>query len=91
MTQTGVVAGSGRLTDWISLGVLASSVPRDAVDEAIEVTGARGINGELRARAERAERDLDAARAEPARARQGTGAGETPDAASRHRPGQATE
>ncbi len=53
--------------------------------------GARGINGELRARAERAERDLDAARAELARARQGTGAGETPDAASRHRPGQATE
>jgi len=30
---------------------------------------------ELRARAERAERDLDAARAELARARQGTGAG----------------
>ena len=29
----------GRLTDWISLGVLASFVPRDAVDEAIEVTG----------------------------------------------------
>jgi len=38
MTQTGLVAG-GRLTDWISLGVLASWVPRDAVDEAIEVTG----------------------------------------------------
>jgi Insertion element 4 transposase N-terminal len=38
MTQTGVVAG-GRLTDWISLGVLASAVPRDAVDDAIEVTG----------------------------------------------------
>ena len=33
-----MVAG-GRLTDWISLGVLASAVPRDAVDEAIEVTG----------------------------------------------------
>ena len=27
------------MTDWISLGVLASSVPRDAVDEAIAVTG----------------------------------------------------
>ncbi len=49
MTQTGVVAGSGRLTDWISLGVLASSVPRDAVDEAIEVTGkgARRSGGKL--------------------------------------------
>jgi hypothetical protein len=33
-----MVAG-GRLTDWISLGVLASAVPRDAVDDAIEVTG----------------------------------------------------
>jgi len=38
MTQTGVVAG-GRLTDWISLGVLASAVPRDAVDDAVEATG----------------------------------------------------
>ena len=34
MTQTGSVAG-GRLSDWISLGVLASWVPRDAVDEAV--------------------------------------------------------
>jgi Insertion element 4 transposase N-terminal len=33
-----MVAGS-RLTDWISLGVLTSGVPRDAVDEAIEATG----------------------------------------------------
>jgi hypothetical protein len=33
MTQTGSVA-EGRLSDWISLGVLASWVPRDAVDEA---------------------------------------------------------
>jgi len=33
-----MVAG-GRLTDWISLGVLASAVPRDAVDEAVEATG----------------------------------------------------
>jgi len=38
MTQTEVVAG-GRLTDWISLGVLASWVPADAVDDAVEVTG----------------------------------------------------
>jgi hypothetical protein len=38
MAQTGVVAG-GRLTDWISLGVLASWVPADAVDEAVEATG----------------------------------------------------
>src|SRR5260370_30762252 len=38
MTQTGSVA-EGRLSDWISLGVLASWVPRDAVDEAVETTG----------------------------------------------------
>jgi Insertion element 4 transposase N-terminal len=38
MAQTGGVAGT-RLSDWISLGVLASWVPRDAVDEAVEVTG----------------------------------------------------
>jgi hypothetical protein len=38
MTQTGSVAGD-RLSDWISLGVLASWVPRDAVDEAVRVTG----------------------------------------------------
>src|ERR1700683_4440568 len=37
MTQTGGVAG--RLSDWISLGVLASWVPRDAVDEAVEAAG----------------------------------------------------
>ena len=36
------MAGSGALTDWISLGVLASSVPRDVVDEAIAETG-RGV------------------------------------------------
>src|SRR5438128_4876078 len=48
MTQTGVVAG-GRLTDWISLGVLASWVPRDAVDDAIGETGkgARRAGGKL--------------------------------------------
>jgi hypothetical protein len=48
MTQTGMVAG-GRLTDWISLGVLASAVPRDAVDDAIEVMGktAKRAGGKL--------------------------------------------
>jgi len=45
MAETGVVAGSGALTDWISLGVLASAVPRDAVDDAIAETG----RGALRA------------------------------------------
>jgi hypothetical protein len=47
MEQTGVVAGA--LTDWISLGVLASSVPRDVVDDAIAVTGrgARRAGGKL--------------------------------------------
>ena len=44
MTQTG-----GVLTDWVSLGVLASAVPRDAVDEAVAVTGkgARRAGGKL--------------------------------------------
>ena len=39
----------GVLTDWISLGVLASAVPRDAVDEAVAVTGkvARRAGGKL--------------------------------------------
>ena len=48
MAQTGVVAG-GRLTDWISLGVLASAVPRDAVDDAVEAAGkgARRAGGKL--------------------------------------------
>ena len=49
MEQSGVVAGGGTLTDWISLGVLASSVPRDVVDDAIAVTGrgARRAGGKL--------------------------------------------
>jgi hypothetical protein len=38
VADTGVVTG-GRLTDWICLGVLASWVSRDVVDEAIEATG----------------------------------------------------
>ncbi|WP_432840707.1 IS4 family transposase [Dactylosporangium sp. CA-092794] len=39
----------GLLTDWISLGVLASSVPRDVVDEVVAVTGraARRSGGKL--------------------------------------------
>ena len=49
MAETGVVAGSGALTDWISLGVLAWWVPRDAVDDAIAETGkgARRAGGKL--------------------------------------------
>jgi hypothetical protein len=49
MTHNGVVVAGGRLTDWISLGVLASSVPRDAVDEAVMAAGraARRSDGKL--------------------------------------------
>ena len=49
MTHNCVVAGGGRLTDWISLGVLASAVPRDAVDEAVTAAGrgARRSDGKL--------------------------------------------
>jgi hypothetical protein len=49
MTHNGVVAAEGRLTDWVSLGVLASSVPRDAVDEAVAAAGkgARRSDGKL--------------------------------------------
>ncbi|MFC6080303.1 transposase domain-containing protein, partial [Sphaerisporangium aureirubrum] len=48
MTHGGVVAG-GRLTDWVSLGVLTASVPRDVVDEAVAVAGrqARRAGGKL--------------------------------------------
>src|SRR3984957_5315990 len=48
MTQTGVVAG-GVLADSVSLGVLASSVPRDVVDDAIAEAGkgARRARGKL--------------------------------------------
>jgi hypothetical protein len=38
VADNGVVAG-GRLTDQITLGVLASSVPRDAVDDAVAAAG----------------------------------------------------
>ena len=49
MAQNGVVAGGGRLTDQISIGVLASSVPRDAVDDAVAASGrqARRSDGKL--------------------------------------------
>ncbi len=49
MAHNGVVAAGGRLTDWISLGVLASSVPRDAVDDAVAAAGkgARRSDGKL--------------------------------------------
>src|SRR6185437_11356586 len=48
MAQTGVVGGGG-LADWVSLGVLASWVPRDAVEDAVEETGrgARRAGGKL--------------------------------------------
>jgi len=44
-----VAGGSSVLADWISLGVLASSVPRDVVDEAVAATGkgARRAGGKL--------------------------------------------
>ena len=49
MTHNGVVAAGGRLTDWISLGVLASAVPRDAVDAAVAASGkgAKRSDGKL--------------------------------------------
>jgi hypothetical protein len=48
MAGNGVVA-AGRLTDWVSLGVLASFVPRDAVDDAVAAAGkqARRSDGKL--------------------------------------------
>jgi hypothetical protein len=48
MAQTGVVRGGG-LADRVSVGVLASWVPRDAVDDAVEETGkgARRAGGKL--------------------------------------------
>jgi Insertion element 4 transposase N-terminal len=49
MAHNGVVAGGGRLTDQISIGVLAASVPGDAVDEAVAAAGrqARRSDGKL--------------------------------------------
>src|SRR5258708_30968118 len=48
MGANGVVEG-GRLTDQITLGVLAASVPRDAVDDAVAAAGkqARRRDGKL--------------------------------------------
>jgi hypothetical protein len=48
MADNGVVAG-GRLADWVSLGVLAAFVPRDAVDDAVAAAGkqARRSDGKL--------------------------------------------
>jgi hypothetical protein len=49
MADIGVVAAGGRLTDWVSLGVLAAFVPRDAVDDAVAAAGkqARRSDGKL--------------------------------------------
>jgi Insertion element 4 transposase N-terminal len=49
VTHNGVVTAGGRLTDRISLGVLVSSVPRDAVDDAIAAAGkgAKRSDGKL--------------------------------------------
>jgi Insertion element 4 transposase N-terminal len=49
MTENGVVRAEGRLTDWVSLGVLASFVPRNAVDDAVAAAGkqARRPDGNL--------------------------------------------
>jgi hypothetical protein len=44
-----VAGGGGRLTDWVSLGVLASWVPADAIDDAVAAAGkgARRRGGKL--------------------------------------------
>jgi hypothetical protein len=49
MADNGVVSAGGRLTDWVSLGVLAAFVPRDAVDDAVAAAGkqARRPDGKL--------------------------------------------
>ena len=49
MADNGVVMAGGRLTDQISLGVLAASVRRDAVDDAVAAAGkqARRRDGKL--------------------------------------------
>jgi len=49
MAKNGVVSAEGRLTDWVSLGVLAGFVPRDAVDDAVAAAGkqARRSDGKL--------------------------------------------
>jgi hypothetical protein len=49
MADNGVVAAGGRLTDWVSLGVLAVFVPRDAVDDLVATAGkqAKRPDGQL--------------------------------------------
>ena len=49
MADNGVVTAGGRLTDWVSLGVLALFVSRDAVDDAVAAAGkqARRSDGKL--------------------------------------------
>jgi hypothetical protein len=49
VAQTEAVADGGTLSDQVSLGVLASRVPRDVVEEAVAVTGrqARRAGGKL--------------------------------------------
>lgn len=49
MAENGVVAAGSRLTDWISLGVLASAEARDAVNDPVAVAGrqAKRSDGKL--------------------------------------------
>jgi len=49
MTQNAGVAAGSRWTDWVSLGVLASSVPRDVIDDTVEAAGrqAKRSDGKL--------------------------------------------
>jgi hypothetical protein len=49
MADNGVVTAGGRLTGWVSLGVLAVFVPRDAVDDLVAAAGkqARRPDGKL--------------------------------------------
>jgi hypothetical protein len=42
LAHNGVLVAGGGLTDWISLGMLAPSVPRDAVDAAVVAARAAG-------------------------------------------------
>jgi hypothetical protein len=45
MADNGVVSAGGRLTDWVSLGVLAVFAPRDAVDDAVAAAGMQAAIG----------------------------------------------
>src|SRR6266508_2351072 len=49
MADNGVVAVGGRLADWVSVGVLATFMPRDAVDDAVASAGkqAKRSDGKL--------------------------------------------